>query len=130
MLHSAAMLTLKLAKELLSEGMGIKDATPYNILGWSKPILVHWLSFEVRDALDPIWLAQSQFLRTFCLPLLANKYFQTQLMSIFRDNRDGLEPRSYLSTVQFPAKDPTTVSDEHHNSKTPQFEKRNFGRPV
>ena len=32
MLHAAGSLTLDLARDLLAEGFGLKDATPYNIL--------------------------------------------------------------------------------------------------
>lgn len=93
MLHSAALLTLKLAQKLLNEGIGLKDATPYNVLfRGANPVFVDWLSFEKRDGFDPIWLSQSQFIRTFCLPLMTNKYFGLELGWIFRVNRDGLEP--------------------------------------
>lgn len=93
MLHAAAVLTLDLAESLLEDGMGLKDATPYNVLfKGAHPVFVDWLSFEVRDDRDPIWLAQSQFLRTFCLPLMAKKYFGIELGSIFRESRDGIEP--------------------------------------
>jgi ribosomal protein L11 methylase PrmA len=93
MLHAAALLTLDLAEKLLAEGIGLKDATPFNILfRGAKPVFVDWLSFEKRDANDPIWLSKAQFIRTFCLPLLVNKHFGFQLSWVFRVNRDGLEP--------------------------------------
>ena len=93
MLHSAGILTLKLAKDLLGENLGLKDATPYNILfEGTQPIFVDWLSFEKRTPTNPIWLPQSQFLRTFYLPLMANKYFGLNLSGVFQLNRDGLEP--------------------------------------
>ena len=95
MLYSAGDLTLDLARQLLNEGFGLKDATPYNILfRGSKPVFVDWLSFESRDLQNPIWLAQSQFSRTFLLPLIANKYFGLQLNQIFEASRDGLKPES------------------------------------
>ena len=95
MLYSAGELTLDLARQLLNEGFGLKDATPYNILfRGSKPVFVDWLSFESRDLQNPIWLAQSQFSRTFLLPLMANKYFGLQLNQIFEASRDGLKPES------------------------------------
>lgn len=102
MLHSAAILTLEFAQKLLDEGMGIKDATPYNILfRATNPVFVDWLSFEKRDEFDPIWLSQSQFIRTFCLPLMANKYFGLDLSWIFRVNRDGLEPEKIYQMCSF-----------------------------
>ncbi len=95
MLHSAAILTLDLAQQLQTEGMGLKDATPYNVLfRGPNPVFVDWLSFEGRNPQNPIWLAQSQFIRTFCLPLMASKHFGMELSWVFRVNRDGLEPES------------------------------------
>ena len=93
MLHRAAQLTIDLAESLLSEGFGLKDGTPYNVLyKGSSPIFVDLLSFERRDAGDPTWLPLAQFERTFVLPLLVNKYFGLSLDSIFISNRDGIEP--------------------------------------
>ena len=93
MLHAAAQLTLELQQDLLSEGLGVKDATPYNILFQGhKPVFVDWLSFETRDPFDPVWLPQAQFVRTFILPLLVNKYFGIPLAQIFLGSRDGIEP--------------------------------------
>lgn len=102
MLHEAALLTIEFSQNLLNEGMGIKDATPYNILfRGTTPVFIDWLSFEKRDELDPIWLAQSQFIRTFCLPLIANKYLGLELSWIFRVNRDGLEPEKIHQMCSF-----------------------------
>lgn len=102
MLYSAADLTLELAENLLKEGMGLKDATPYNILFCgTNPVFVDWLSFEQRDTFDPIWLSQSQFIRTFYLPLMANNYFGLHLSWIFRVHRDGLEPEQVYQMSKF-----------------------------
>lgn len=93
MLHSAGLLTLDLAESMLDEGLGLKDATPYNVLfRGPEPVFVDLLSFERREAGDPIWLPQAQFERTFLLPLLASKYFGMQLDQILAVRRDGLEP--------------------------------------
>jgi SAM-dependent methyltransferase len=93
MLYRAAELTLEMQSKLLDEGLGLKDATPYNILyRGSQPVFVDWLSFEKRDPLDPVWLAQAQFIRTFVLPLLVNREFGIPLSQIFIAHRDGLEP--------------------------------------
>ncbi|NJM53422.1 MAG: hypothetical protein HC846_08525 [Blastocatellia bacterium] len=55
MLYTAGLLTLEIAQSLFNEGMGLKDATPYNILfRGTKPVFVDWLSFEKRDEFDPI----------------------------------------------------------------------------
>lgn len=92
MLHAAAALTLDLAESLLPEGLGLKDATPYNILfRGPQPVFVDVLSFERRDPGDPTWLPYAQFLRTFLLPLLVNKHFGLPLAKILTTSRDGLE---------------------------------------
>ncbi len=118
MLYRAASLTLDLAESLLNEGLGLKDATPYNILfRGASPVFVDILSFEKRDAFDPVWLAMAQFERTFLLPLLANKYLGISLEQLLTTRRDGLEPEDlyqacgpfqrlrplFLSTVSIPA---------------------------
>src|SRR5437588_10946040 len=93
MLCAAATLTLDFAETLTDEGLGLKDASPYNVLfRGSKPIFVDLLSFERRDPNDPTWLPLAQFVRTFLLPLLANKHFGLALDQILTTRRDGLEP--------------------------------------
>lgn len=101
MLYAAGGLTLDLAEKLLDEGLGLKDATPYNILfNGAKPVFVDWLSFEKRDPLNPIWLTQAQFVRTFILPLLVNKHLGVTLAEIFMSNRDGLEPEAVYKMLK------------------------------
>uniref|UniRef100_Q01VI0 Methyltransferase type 12 n=1 Tax=Solibacter usitatus (strain Ellin6076) TaxID=234267 RepID=Q01VI0_SOLUE len=93
MLHAAAGLTLDLAESLLADGIGLKDATPYNILfRGPAPIFIDVLSFERRRPGDPTWLPYAQFARTFLLPLLAHKRFGIGLDQILTTRRDGLEP--------------------------------------
>ena len=93
MLHAAACLTLEIAERALEHGLGLKDATPYNVLfKGARPVFVDVLSFEARDSCDPVWLAQGQFLRTFLLPLLANRALHVPLSSVFMTRRDGMEP--------------------------------------
>lgn len=93
MLYAAADLTLELAQTLLADGIGLKDATPYNVLyRGAQPIFIDVLSFERRDPNDPTWLPFAQFSRTFLLPLLVNKHFGIKLDQIFLTNRDGLDP--------------------------------------
>jgi SAM-dependent methyltransferase len=94
MLHAAAVLTLELAIHLLPQGMGLKDATPYNILfRGPRPVFIDVLSFERRDPGDPIWLPYAQFVRTFLLPLLAARHFGMTLDQLLFVRRDGLEPK-------------------------------------
>lgn len=93
MLHAAGALTLQLARELLGDGLGLKDGTPYNVLfRGPEPVFIDLLSFERRKPDDPTWLPYAQFVRTFLLPLLAAKRFGLSLEQILGPRRDGLEP--------------------------------------
>src|SRR3982074_1815779 len=98
MLHAAGALTLDLAEQLLDDDLGMKDASPYNVLfKGAQPIFVDLLSFEPRAAGDPTWLPLGQFVRTFLLPLLVNKYFGISLAQILTTHRDGPEPEEVFS---------------------------------
>ena len=93
MLHASGLLTLDLALAAFDEGLGLKDATPWNVLfRGPTPVFVDWLSVERRDPHDPTWLPYAQFVRTFLLPLVAHREFHTPLDQIFLSRRDGLEP--------------------------------------
>jgi SAM-dependent methyltransferase len=93
MLHAAGVLTLDIALRCLEAGLGLKDATPYNVLfRGPRPVFVDLLSFEKRDPRDPIWLAYAQFTRNFTLPLLVNRHLGLPLDQIFQTRREGLEP--------------------------------------
>src|SRR5581483_8657194 len=91
MLWAAGKLTLEIARAALSEGYGLKDATPANILfRGSEPVFVDVLSFERRDLHDPIWKPYAQFVRTFLLPLLAVRRWKLSPADIFLTRRDGI----------------------------------------
>jgi SAM-dependent methyltransferase len=93
MLHAAGILTVDLARELLAEGLGLKDGTPYNVLfRGAEPVFVDVLSIERRRPGNSTWLPYAQFVRTFLLPLLASGRFGVPLDQIFLSRRDGLEP--------------------------------------
>jgi len=93
MLHAAGLLTLDLAQRLLGDGLGLKDATPYNVLfKGPDPVFIDVLSFERREPGDATWLPYAQFVRTFLLPLLANRAYGLGLDQILTTRRDGLEP--------------------------------------
>lgn len=93
MLHAAGTLTLDLAKETLAAGLGLKDATPQNVLfRGPAPVFVDVLSFEKRNPLKRAWLPYAQFVRTFLLPLAANRYFGLSLADMLLKRRDGMEP--------------------------------------
>ncbi|HLW76979.1 MAG TPA: class I SAM-dependent methyltransferase [Bryobacteraceae bacterium] len=95
MLHAAAQLTIDLALSLAEEGLGIKDATPFNVLfRGPHPVFVDLLSIEPRGPRDPLWLARAQFIRTCLLPLAAERDFTLPLsQSLFA--REGIEPETF-----------------------------------
>jgi len=93
LLHAAGQLTQELGRGALTEGFGLKDATPYNVLfQGGTPVFVDVLSFERRDGRDATWMAYSQFVQTFLLPLLAYREFGLLPADLFMRRREGLEP--------------------------------------
>ena len=88
----AGRLTLELARTLLEHGFLLKDATPRNILFENcTPIFVDIGSVVRRPKGTPIWTAYAQFVRTFILPLLAERLLGWPL-SMSANKRDGYEP--------------------------------------
>jgi SAM-dependent methyltransferase len=93
MLCEAGKLTLRIAQAALAEGWTLKDATPYNILfRGSQPVFVDALSFEKRIEGEILWKPYAQLVRTFLLPLLANRRWGIRMADVFTTRRDGLEP--------------------------------------
>lgn len=93
MLRSAGELTLQVARRLLQENLGLKDATPFNVLfDGPRPVFVDMLSIERRDARDPVWLPYAQFVRTFLLPLILARNNGLDLRQTFLASREGIEP--------------------------------------
>jgi SAM-dependent methyltransferase len=89
---AAGELTLDLCEEALPAGLILKDATPLNVLfRGAEPVFVDVLSFDKRKPGNPIWLAYGQFVRTFLLPLAANRYLGWPLAASI-ERRDGYEP--------------------------------------
>lgn len=102
MLYNAAELTLDFMASLVTEGLGLKDATPYNVLfRGAQPVFVDLLSFERRAADDSLWAACAQFERLFLLPLLVNKHFGVALDQLLMTRRDGLEPEEVYKLCGF-----------------------------
>lgn len=140
MLCAAGRLTLDIARELLKSGLGLKDGTPYNVLfrGFT-PVFIDVLSFERRDSRDPTWLPYAQFVRTFILPLMANKHLGLSLDQILTTRRDGLEPEEvfhwlgplrklrppFLSLVTMPV----LLAARHSEDDTSIYEKKVVSNP-
>lgn len=93
MLYEAGRLTLDLAEAALSEGYGLKDATPFNVLfKGPNPVFIDLLSFVRREPGDQTWLPYAQFLRMFVLPLLAFRTWGGRPHQLLATRPHGLEP--------------------------------------
>lgn len=90
MLKDAALLTLKLAKQAIADGMILKDATPYNIQ-WYKGnlVFIDSLSFEKYNSEEP-WIAYRQFCEQFLAPLLLMHHHKTPLQQLMLAWPDGV----------------------------------------
>ena len=98
MLQEAGLLTLELATELSKENLGLKDATPFNVLfSGCRPIFVDLLSIEPRDPKDSLWIGLSQFAKTFTNPLLAYQQLGFSLTKTFLLSREGLSATDIYS---------------------------------
>ena len=90
MLKDAALHSLQLAKEGISFGIILKDATPFNVQ-WlnGKPIFIDTLSFERYDP-SKSWIAYRQFCENFLSPLLLMHYAQQPLQSLLLIYPEGI----------------------------------------
>lgn len=99
--RSAAELTLRIADQAINAGWTLKDATPLNVLFvGGRPVLVDVLSFERRNPHASVWLAYGQFVRTFLLPLVAERFLSWPLQATLHA-RDGYEPRSIYRALRW-----------------------------
>lgn len=93
LLRQAGRLILHLARLALDIGLGLKDATPYNVqFRGSRPVFVDWTSFEPRNPDDPLWRPLAQFSGTILLPLLAWRHTGLPPALFFLASREGLTP--------------------------------------
>jgi hypothetical protein len=92
MLKDAALLQLKLTRETLADGVGLKDATPYNVqfIG-SRPQFIDAGSFEKRRKGDP-WYGYKQFCEMFLYPLMLQAYLGVQYQPFLRGSVNGISP--------------------------------------
>lgn len=92
MLKDAALLTLRLTRDALAEGVGVKDATPYNVqfIG-SRAQFIDAGSFEARKKSDP-WYGYLQFCELFLYPLMLQAYLGVQYQPFLRGAVNGVSP--------------------------------------
>ena len=97
MLRDAALLQLDLVLAGLDEGIGLKDASAYN-LQWkgASPVFVDVASFYKRAEGEP-WVGYRQFCQMFLYPLLVQAYRDVPFQPWMRGNIDGMDAEVCLN---------------------------------
>jgi ribosomal protein L11 methylase PrmA len=89
-LQDAALLTLRIQRKALAEGLTLKDASAYNVqFEGSRPVLIDTLSFERYEPGQP-WIAYGQFCRHFLAPLALMSRRDIRLGQLTRLHLDGI----------------------------------------
>jgi ribosomal protein L11 methylase PrmA len=89
-LKDAALLTLNIQQLAMEYGMGLKDASAYNIQFHNgKPVFIDTLSFEILDKPKP-WVAYRQYCQHFLAPLALMAQTDIALSKLLRDYIDGI----------------------------------------
>ena len=99
MLRDAALLQLDLVIAALDEGIGLKDASAYN-LQWKgpAPVFVDVASFYKRSDGEP-WVGYRQFCQMFLYPLLVQAYRDVPFQPWMRGNIDGMDAEVCLNLL-------------------------------
>ena len=99
MLRDAALLQLDLVLAGLDEGIGLKDASAYN-LQWkgASPVFVDVASFYKRAEGEP-WVGYRQFCQMFLYPLLLQAYRDVPFQPWMRGNIDGMDAEVCLNLL-------------------------------
>ena len=99
MLRDAALLQLDLVLAGLDEGIGLKDASAYN-LQWkgAAPVFVDVASFYKRAEGEP-WVGYRQFCQMFLYPLLVQAYRDVPFQPWMRGNIDGMDAEVCLNML-------------------------------
>ena len=94
MLKDAALLQLDLTRAALADGVGVKDATPYNVqfIG-SRAQFIDAGSFEVRRKGDP-WYGYKQFCEMFLYPLMLQAHLGVGFQPFLRGSINGISPET------------------------------------
>jgi hypothetical protein len=99
MLRDAALLQLDLVLAGLDEGIGLKDASAYN-LQWkgAAPVFVDIASFYKRAEGEP-WVGYRQFCQMFLYPLLLQAYRDVPFQPWMRGSIDGMDAEVCLNLL-------------------------------
>lgn len=104
MLKDAALLTLKIQKLCIREGMSLKDATPFNVQFLrGRAIFIDTTSFEICNFEKP-WIAYRQFCESFLAPLALMHYGGVELGKISESFPNGLPLEQIVGLLPFKAK--------------------------
>ena len=100
MLKSAATLHLRLLEDALTEGLTLKDATPYNVqfIG-SKPVFVDIGSFTKYEPGEP-WIGYRQFCRQFLYPLMVRAHASVPFQPLLRGSLEGIPAETARSLLR------------------------------
>jgi hypothetical protein len=92
MLRDAALLTLRILRRTLADGITLKDATPYNVqFVGSRPTFIDVGSFERRAESDP-WFGYAQFASLHLYPLMLQSYTGAAFQPWLRGSLEGIAP--------------------------------------
>ena len=99
MLKDAALLQLALVLAALDEGIGLKDASAYNVQ-WkgASPVFVDVASFYKRAEREP-WVGYRQFCQMFLYPLLIQAYRDVPFQPWMRGSIDGIDAEVCLNLM-------------------------------
>jgi SAM-dependent methyltransferase len=103
MLRRAALLQLEVLDRALSEGVTLRDATPFNVQ-WIgvRPVFIDVLSFAPLRA-GALWTGYRQFCEQFLYPLFLEAYKDIPFQPWLRGHIDGIDAES-ASCVLMPSK--------------------------
>ncbi|MFV0541275.1 MAG: class I SAM-dependent methyltransferase [Aestuariibaculum sp.] len=110
----AALLTLKIQKFCLDNGMSLKDASAFNVtFHKGKAIFMDTLSFDFYRENEP-WRAYKQFVLHFLGPLLLAKYRGADMLKLMGTFIDGVPIKMVSSMLPFKTKlNPFVYSNVH-----------------
>ncbi len=98
MLRDAALLQLDLLLAALSEGMILKDSTPFNVqFRGARPVFIDIGSFEILEE-GEVWVGYRQFLAQFLYPLMLTANVGIPFEPWLRGQPDGITA-SQMRTV-------------------------------
>ncbi len=126
MLKDAALLQLDLLDKALSDGVTIKDATPYNIqFVDGKPVFIDVGSFEPYRDGEP-WIGYRQFTRQFLFPLMIQAWSGIPIQDVLRSNLDG--PTAAQAVAMLPKSKRSRPAVAMHVGLQAKMEDRHRGR--